>query len=169
MQNIPLLITSLNRFLFNMAKWLIYLIVPIMLIEVVSRYVFGASTVWSLELASLLFGPYFLLGGPYLLHMGGHVAVDILKERVRGPFAKVLEFAGLCLGLVFAGLLAYYAAPLAYNSFMMQETSFSSWNPVVWPFKLFLPLAGGLMFLQVLAEIMFLLNGQHPAKTEGAS
>jgi TRAP-type mannitol/chloroaromatic compound transport system permease small subunit len=51
----------------------------------------------------------------------------------------------------------------------MQETSFSSWNPVVWPFKLFLPLAGGLMFLQVLAEIMFLLNGQHPAKTEGAS
>ena len=26
--------------------------------------------------AVLLFGPYFLLGGPYLLHLKGHVALD---------------------------------------------------------------------------------------------
>ena len=55
-------------------------VVPVMLYEVVSRYVFNAPTVWGMELAVLLFGPYFLLGGPYLLHLRGHVALDLMRQ-----------------------------------------------------------------------------------------
>src|SRR3546814_8746720 len=58
------------------------LIVPVMLYEVTSRYLFGAPTVWGMELATMLFGPYFLLGGPYLLHLRGHVNLDLVRRRL---------------------------------------------------------------------------------------
>lgn len=76
-------ITALNRGLFALAKWLIYAIVLLMLWEVLSRYVFSAPTSWAPELATLIFGPFFLLGGPYLLHLGGHVAVDVASAMRR--------------------------------------------------------------------------------------
>ena len=69
-------ITALNRRLFQATVWLMAVVVPVMLYEVVARYVFNAPTVWGMELAVLLFGPYFLLGGPHLLHLKGHVALD---------------------------------------------------------------------------------------------
>ena len=55
-------ITRLNRCVFMLTIWLMAIVVPVMLYEVVARYVFDAPTAWGMELAVLLFGPYFLLG-----------------------------------------------------------------------------------------------------------
>ena len=77
-------VTALNRLLFTAAKWLVYVIVLLMLWEVLSRYLLAAPTSWAPELATLIFGPFFLLGGPYLLHLGGHVAVDVGRDDRRG-------------------------------------------------------------------------------------
>lgn len=59
-------ITRLNRLVFVATVWLMAPVVPIMIYEVIARYLFGAPTVWAMELVVLVFGPYFLLGGPYL-------------------------------------------------------------------------------------------------------
>ncbi len=64
-------VTALNRAAFHLAALSIYAIVPVMLIDVVMRYVFNTPTVWAMELAVLIFGPYFLLAGPYVLHLKG--------------------------------------------------------------------------------------------------
>ena len=158
MKSIAYFITSLNRFFFQSAKWVIFLIVPVMLFEVLSRYIFGASTIWASELATLLFGPYFLLGGPYLLFLGGHVAVDLIKEKAGAKLSFAMELIGLGMGFVFATILAIYSASQAYNSFLLHETSFSTWNPQIWPFKIFLPIASVLLGLQVIANLIFLFS-----------
>ena len=67
------------------------IVVPVMLYEVVMRYLFNAPTVWGMELAVLLFGPYFLLGGPYLLHLKGHVALDLARQRLSAAWQRRLE------------------------------------------------------------------------------
>ena len=72
-------ITTVNRWTFEATKWLVYVIAALMLFEVISRYSFSAPTSWGPELATLLFGPFFLMGGPYLLHTGGHVAAGALS------------------------------------------------------------------------------------------
>ena len=54
-------VTRLNRAIFYLTVWLMAIVVPVMLYEVVRRYVFNDPTVWAMELAVLLFGPYFLL------------------------------------------------------------------------------------------------------------
>ena len=129
-------------------------VVPVMLYEVVSRYVFNAPTVWGMELAVLLFGPYFLLGGPYLLHLRGHVALDVLRQRLSARWNRRLDLINYPVIVAFCAILLYYSAPAAWSSWQYAETSFSAWNPPIWPFKAAVPVSLALMLLQAIAELL---------------
>ncbi|MEQ8291147.1 MAG: TRAP transporter small permease subunit [Roseovarius sp.] len=155
-------VTALNRLMFSLAKWLVYGIVLLMLWEVLSRYLLQAPTSWAPELATLVFGPFFLLGGPYLLHLGGHVAVDIVSEKATGWLAAVLKIVGFLLAAAFGAILLWFSVPLVLQSFTYGETSYSAWNPVVWPAKAFLPLAALLLVLQALAELVLISRPTEP-------
>nr|WP_319251607.1 TRAP transporter small permease subunit [uncultured Celeribacter sp.] len=156
-------ITALNRGLFVLAKWLVYAIVILMLWEVISRYMLSAPTSWAPELATLIFGPFFLLGGPYLLHLGGHVAVDVLSSAATGRLAKILQLVALILAGVFGAILLWFSLPLVWQSFNYGETSYSAWNPVIWPAKAFLPLSALLLTLQAVADAINTLFGEEAA------
>ena len=160
-------ITALNRGLFAAAKWLVYAIVLLMLWEVLSRYLLASPTSWAPELATLIFGPFFLLGGPYLLHLGGHVAVDIVSAKATGRLAMVLTFVGLALAAAFGLILLWFSAPLVWQSYNYGETSYSAWNPRIWPAKLFLPLAALLLALQAVADAIEMLHGSRPGPDAG--
>jgi len=150
-------VTALNRAAFYLAICLVYLIVPVMLIDVAMRYGFNAPTVWGMELATLLFGPYFLLAGPYVLHLKGHVAMDILRQRLNLRADRVMELVNLPIIIAFCGILLWFSVPAAIDSFNYGETSFSAWNPPIWWTKAAVPLALVLMLLQALAEFLRVL------------
>ncbi|SDX67111.1 TRAP transporter small permease subunit [Litoreibacter albidus] len=155
-----LAITTLNRWTFEAAKWLVYVIAGLMLFEVISRYSLQNPTSWGPELATLLFGPFFLLGGPYLLHLGGHVAVDVLSSNARGRLRVVLAVMAALLALLFGLILLRFSLPLAWQAFEYGETSYSAWNPIIWPAKMVLPLAALLLVFQSLAEVVFAVKGR---------
>ncbi|MFA5664873.1 TRAP transporter small permease subunit [Castellaniella sp.] len=146
-------ITRLNLWLFRLAAALMLLIVPAMMAEVISRYVFHSPTVWGMELAVLLFGPYFLLGGPYLLHVGGHVNMDLIRSRMAPRTGRRVDIFNQLVILFFCGVMLYYATPLVIQSIEYRETTFSAWNPPLWPYKIAVPLAVLLLGLQSLAEL----------------
>jgi TRAP-type mannitol/chloroaromatic compound transport system permease small subunit len=148
-------VTGLNHRLFSATRWLVFIIAGLMLFEVVSRYSFRLPSSWAPELATMLFGPFFLFGGPYLLHLGGHVAVDIVSERATGWLKRLLLVVAAVLALVFGAILLWFSLPLAMQSYNYGETTYSAWNPVVWPVKAVLPVAAFLLMLQALAELVF--------------
>jgi TRAP-type C4-dicarboxylate transport system permease small subunit len=150
-------VTAINRLMFELALWAMALVVPVMLYEVIARYGFNAPTVWGMELAVLLFGPYFLLGGPYLLHLRGHVALDLLHQRLSPHWQRRLDLLNYPVIVGFCAILLVYSLPLALNAFELRETSFSAWNPPIWPAKMAVPLALLLMLLQALAEFTCVL------------
>jgi TRAP-type mannitol/chloroaromatic compound transport system permease small subunit len=160
-------VTAVNRAAFYLAISLVYLIVPIMLIDVVMRYAFNAPTVWGMELAVLLFGPYFLLAGPYVLHQKGHVAMDLLRQRLSLRADRLVELVNLPIIVAFCAILLWFSVPAAIDSFNYGETSFSAWNPPIWWTKAAVPLSLVLMLLQALAEFLRVLfrvpgaAGQH--------
>ena len=145
-------ITALNRWIFMTTVWLMAIVVPVMLYEVVARYGFNAPTVWGMELAVLLFGPYFLLGGPYLLHLKGHVALDVARQRLSAAWQRRLDLLNNPVIVLFCAILLYFSVPSALSAFAYRETSFSAWNPPIWPFKATVPLALALMLLQAVVE-----------------
>lgn len=154
-------ITTVNRWLFKVTVWLMAVVVPVMLYEVVARYVFDAPTVWGMELSVLIFGPYFLFGGPYLLHLKGHVALDLVRQRLSERWTRRLDLVNYPIIMVFCAILLYYSAPAAWSAWEYKETSFSAWNPPIWPVKAAVPLALALMLLQALAEWIYAWGG-HP-------
>lgn len=159
-------ITAINRALFYCAASLMAIVVPVMMYEVVSRYVFHAPTVWGMELAVLLFGPYFLFGGPYLLHLGGHVNLDLFRRRLSEKPGRLLDSFNQVVIMTFCVILLVYSFPLAMQSMGFRETSFSAWNPPLWPYKFAVPLAVLLLALQSLAELALLWIDQD--RKEGA-
>lgn len=165
MLNIANAITTTNKHIYGLVKWLVFIIAGLMVVEVVSRYSFTAPTSWAPELATLLFGPFFLLGGPYLLHMGGHVAVDLLSSLAKGKLKMSLEIIAILLAMVFGGILLWFSVPLVISSFNYAETSYSAWNPIVWPSKAALPFASLLLLLQGFAELIFIVGNSNGSET----
>lgn len=152
-------ITRINRIVFMATIWLMAIVVPVMLYEVVARYVFNAPTVWGMELAVLLFGPYFLLGGPYLLHLRGHVSLDVARQRLSPRINRWLDLLNFPVIIAFCLILLFFSVPAALSSFEYRETSFSAWNPQIWWTKAAVPVALALMLLQALAEFARTLYG----------
>lgn len=145
-------VTRLNRAIFHLTVWLMVIVVPVMLYEVVQRYVFNSPTIWAMELAVLLFGPYFLLGGPYLLHLRGHVSLDLVRQRLDATWQRRMDLVNFPVIMLFCAILLYFSAPAAWSAWEYRETSFSAWNPPIWPAKVAVPLAMALMLLQALVE-----------------
>lgn len=150
-------VTALNRSIFLMASLLMFVIVPVMLFAVISRYVFNSPSSWAMELATLVFGPYFLLAGPHLLHERGHVSLDLVQHAVGPRGRRILEIINYPIIIAFCVILLFYAVPFASQAFEYGETSYSSWNPPIWPIKLFVPLALVLLGLQATVEWLRLL------------
>ncbi|WP_346913860.1 TRAP transporter small permease [uncultured Roseibium sp.] len=150
MNAVCVFITGVNRILFVFAAAAIFAVVPMLLYEVVARYAFDAPTVWAMEASTLVFGPHFMLAGPYLLHLKGHVAVDIFSAKLSGvPHVLAGIFTHLVVA-VFAGVFAVVSWPLAMNAYGLGETSFSAWNPPIWWLKFIVPLAFAMLFAQAL-------------------
>lgn len=150
-------ITAMNRAAFHFAVLLIYAIVPVLLIDVVMRYAVNSPTIWGTELGTLLFGPYFLLAGPYVLHLKGHVAMDLLRQKLNVRQSRIVELINLPVIIAFCAILLWYSVPSAIDSWNYSETSFSAWNPPIWWTKAAVPLSLALMLLQAFAEFLCVL------------
>lgn len=163
-------VTAVNKAAFALAVILIFIIVPVMLIEVTMRYLFNMPTVWGMELATLLFGPYFLLGGPYVLHLRGHVSMDLLYQRLSARTRRMVDLVNLPIIMAFCMILLWYTVPVTVDSFMYGETSFSAWNPPIWWTKAAVPISLVLLLAQALAEFLTTLAGKvdEPAPMEAA-
>ncbi|WP_018717548.1 TRAP transporter small permease subunit [Arhodomonas aquaeolei] len=146
------LVTTVNRWLAGLVSVLVFVMVAVISYEVVMRYFFDSPTVWALELSTLLLGPYFMLAGPYLLHVGGHVNVDVLYTRLPRRVAAALDCLTFPVIIALCVIVVHESWPVATDAYANGETSFSAWNPPVWPIKLLVPVAFSLLLAQALVE-----------------
>ncbi|SIS92961.1 TRAP transporter small permease subunit [Neptunomonas antarctica] len=145
-------ITAVSRWMACVASVLVFIMVAVIGYEVVVRYFFDAPTIWAMELAVLLFGPYFMFAGPHLLHTAGHVNVDILHSKLSPRMAGTVDCVTYPLIAIVSVIFIYQSVPIAINAYNSGETSFTAWNPAVWPIKMVIPAAFLLLLLQALAE-----------------
>jgi len=159
-------ITALNRWVATAVSAFVFIMVAVISYEVVSRYFFDAPTTWAMELATLLFGPYFLLAGPYILHTAGHVNVDILYRKLSPRWAGCVDCLTYALIAVTTAIFIDQSLPVALNAFESSETSFTSWNPPIWPVKALIPFAFLLLLMQALAEIIWAIQRAQSQEVE---
>src|SRR5690554_8092444 len=66
---------------------------------VFTRYVLGMSTSWQTEFTVFSVTSAMLLGSPYVLMTGGHVAITILPDALGGVWRRFSALSPPCSGL----------------------------------------------------------------------
>ncbi len=147
-------IDALNDWVGKILSYFLFAFFVLLFVEVILRYFFNSPTVWANELSQMLFGAYAILGGGYILRTGGHVNVDIVYSRFTKKTRAVIDIFTSALFFLFCGMLLVYGGSLAWESLARFEHSQSAWNPPLYPAKLMIPLAAGLIICQGIAKLM---------------
>ena len=147
----------IDKFTDTTGTWVAWLNVPLVAAvayEVISRYAFHAPTIWSFDVTYMLYGTIFMLGAAYALHKGAHIRTDFFFEkwsiRTKGVIDSVAYlvffFPSIFVFLLVSGAEGWYA-------FQINETSEQTpWRPLLWPFKMVVPLACLLLLIQGVSE-----------------
>lgn len=75
-------IDAINFWVGRIVSWVTLLVVLVVFVDVVIRYAFNTSYVFTQELEWHLFSFIFLMGAGYTLLKDGHVRVDIFYQRM---------------------------------------------------------------------------------------
>jgi TRAP-type mannitol/chloroaromatic compound transport system permease small subunit len=132
----------------------IFVVTLVVLYEVVSRGVFGQATTWANETTIYLSACAYLLSGGYALAHRRHVRIDLLYDRL-GPTTRVkLDIFTFLFFFIYVGALIWVGTTLAWGSFLEGEGTGTPWNPRIWPVKFAIPLAGLLLLLQGVSNLL---------------
>jgi len=142
------LIDNLNDWVGKIFSPLVVGMMAVLIWEIVARYVFGKPTNWAHETSQLLFGPFFLIDGAYILRWRGHVNIEILYQRFPLRVRAIIDLFVWMLFFFFIGIMVWKTTESAWLSIQLQETSISTWRPPIWPLKLVMPIAAFLMLIQ---------------------
>jgi len=122
----------------------------------------------------MLYGTLFMMCGAYTLAQNGHVRGDFLYGSMRPRLQATLDLA-LYIIFFLPGITAllYAGWDFAHDSWLIREhSSVTASGPPIYQFKAIIPVAGALVLLQGLAEIVrcvvCLKTGEWPARLKDA-
>lgn len=155
-QSLLFFIDKVSTFVGKAGAWLIVALALMIGYEVFSRYVLGEPHAWVFDASNMLYGALFMLAGAYTLAKSGHVRGDILYGFL-SPRAQASIDLVLYLAFFFPGVIAlawagidFFEVSLAQN----EHSSIAADGPPIYPFKAVIPVAGALLLLQGLAEVI---------------
>ena len=132
----------------------IILVTAVVLYEVVARGMFNHPTQWANETTIYLSAMAYLLVGGYALLHRRHVRIDVIYERLSERARARLDAFTFIFFLAYMLTLIWAGGNDAWNSFSIGESTGTPWNPPIWPVKLSIPLAGVLLLLQGIANLL---------------
>jgi TRAP-type mannitol/chloroaromatic compound transport system permease small subunit len=168
------LLLAVDRFSTGFGKlfaWSVVALTALIVWEVFSRYVMNKPHAWVLDAQIMLYGTLFMSAGAYTLSKAGHVRGDVLygffRPRTQATIDLVLYILFFLPGIV---ALTWAGWSFANESLAIREQTFNADPIPVYPFKFVIPVAGAVLLLQGLVEIvrcvMCLQQGQWPSREQ---
>jgi TRAP-type mannitol/chloroaromatic compound transport system permease small subunit len=163
-------VDKLSTSLGHLFAWLIVALTAMVTWEVISRKFFDAPHAWTFDAQIMMYGVMFMMAGAYTLAAKGHVRGDVLygffTPRIQASIDLVLYIAFFIPGIV---ALVWAGWQFFLESYAIRErSSIMSDGPPIYPFKFFIPVAGALILIQGVAEIircvLCLKNGAWPPR-----
>ena len=155
MQQQLLAVDRLSTWLGQLFSWLIVGLTVLITYEVFSRYVLNNPHDWNLNVQIMLYGTLFMMAGAYTLAKNGHVRGDVLygffEPRTQATFDLLLYIVFFLPGIV---ALTWAGWNYANEALAIREQTFSATPLPLYPFKFVIPIAGGMLLLQGIVEIV---------------
>ena len=156
MQKLLLAVDKFSTWVGQTFAWLIVALTFLITWEVFSRYVLGAPHAWAFDVMIMMYGTLFMMAGAYTLSKNGHVRGDVLygffPPRLQASLDLALYIMFFVPGVVelcWAGFV-YAGESWAIN----EHSNITADGPPIYPFKTVIPIAGAVLLLQGLVEIV---------------
>jgi TRAP-type mannitol/chloroaromatic compound transport system permease small subunit len=155
MKTLLIAVDRLSTWLGQAFAWLIVVLTALISWEVYSRYILNNPHDWALDAQIMGYGTLFMMAGAYTLSKNGHVRGDVLygffMPRTQATLDLILYVLFFLPGIV---ALTWAGWTFAGESLAIRESTFSATPLPLYPFKFMIPLAGGLLLLQGIVEIV---------------
>ena len=172
MQKLLLFVDKISTWVGQAFSWIIVALTLHISWEVYSRYVLDAPRSWAFDVMIMMYGTLFMMAGAYTLAKNSHVRGDVIygffTPRAQATLDLTLYivfFIPGVIALVWAGY-TYAAESWAIN----EHSNITSEGPPVYPFKTVIPVAGALVLMQGIVEIIrcviCIKQGKWPSREE---
>jgi TRAP-type mannitol/chloroaromatic compound transport system permease small subunit len=155
MKNVLIAVDRTSTWLGQAFAWLIVGLTCLITWEVFSRYVLNNPHDWALDAQIQMYGTLFMIAGAYTLAKNSHVRGDVLygffRPRTQATLDLILYLLFFLPGIV---ALTYAGWNFAHDALAIRESTFSATPLPLYPFKFMIPLAGFLLLLQGIVEIV---------------
>jgi TRAP-type mannitol/chloroaromatic compound transport system permease small subunit len=121
--------------------------------EVIARYVFNSPTNWAHEAMFLMFGMQYLIAGGFCLRENAHVRVDVIYSQLPKRTRAIMDVITSVFFFIFMITLLATGWIFFYDSFSINEVSFTEWAIQYWPIKFALPLGAVLLLAQGISQL----------------
>lgn len=161
---------AVDRFNFWMGRFwglTILVVTAAVVYEIVARGLFGQATIWANETTVYLSATAYLIAGGYALHKRMHVRIDVIYLMLSPRGQARADLFGFVFFFIYAATLVWIGGEMAWMSFQQSESTGTPWNPPIWPVKAAIPVAGLLLLLQGIANIVRDFTGIRAAATDG--
>jgi len=167
-------VDSISTWVGKASAWLIIILMLYVCGEVIKRYGLNNPSNWFFDLSTMMYGVTFMMCGAYTLAQDAHVRGDFLygnfKPRTQATLDLILYIVFFLPGI---SALIYAGLDYAETSWKIHEhSSITADGPPIYHFKTFIPIAGGLVMLQGVAEIVrcviCLRTGEWPSRLKDA-
>ena len=168
-------IDGISTWIGKACAWLIVGLMLLVCAEVFKRYIMNMPTAWIFDASNMFYGTLFMMCGAYTLAQNAHVRGDFLyssmKPRTQATLDLILYFVFFLPGIA---ALLYAGTDYAMDSWRINEHSnVTADGPPVYHFKTVIPIAGALVLLQGVAEIVrcivCLKTGDWPSRLKDVS
>lgn len=156
MQKLLLFIDKLSTFVGQAFSWLIVALTLLISWEVFSRYALDNPHAWAFDAMIMLYGTLFMMAGAYTLSKNGHVRGDVLygffRPRTQASLDLLLYIVFFIPGVIALTYAGYFYAAESWA--INEHSNITADGPPVYPFKTVIPLAGFILLLQGIVEIV---------------
>jgi TRAP-type mannitol/chloroaromatic compound transport system permease small subunit len=156
MQKLLLFVDKVSTWVGQAFSWSIVALTLHISWEVFSRYALDNPRAWAFDAMIMMYGTLFMMAGAYTLSQNGHVRGDVLygffTPRVQASIDLTLYIVFFIPGVFALTYAGYYYAGDSWR--INEHSNITAEGPPVYPFKTVIPLAGGILLVQGIVEIV---------------
>jgi C4-dicarboxylate transporter, DctQ subunit len=127
----------------------IFLLMLLGVAHVLGRKFFGMPVFGYIDIVEVMMSFMVFLALAYTERLGGHIRMELFVSYLRGRWLALFELIGVVLGLGIVAVLFVYSWGHAMRAYYLGDSSIDAQLPM-WPSKLVVPIALGLLFVRLL-------------------
>lgn len=145
-------IEKANVFIARGVSWLTLVMAGLLVYHVVLRYLHLSPSPWALPLTGRLFAYFWLLVGGYALIQDSHPRMDVLYRRFSPRKQALINLLTYTIFFFYCYLVLRHGWDWFWLSYIRQARRSGLWRPLLWPFRLAVPIALSLILLAGIAR-----------------